>query len=41
MPIRQTQPTRVVVVFDGKGGSQKRKKDLVDIKDKRFKQTQS
>ena len=24
--IRQTQPTRVVVVFDGKGGSQRRKK---------------
>ena len=26
--IRQTQPTRVVVVFDGKDGSQQRKKDL-------------
>ena len=27
--IRQTQPTRVIVVFDGKGGSQRRKKGLV------------
>ena len=30
--IRQTQPSRVVVVFDGKGGSQRRKKPLVDIR---------
>ena len=35
--IRQTQPTRVVVVFDGKGGSQRRKKVFSDYKAQRDK----
>ena len=35
--IRQTQPTRVVVVFDGKGGSQRRKKVFGDYKAQRDK----
>ena len=33
--IRQTQPTRVVVVFDGKGGSQQRKKRFSGYKAQR------
>ena len=33
--IRQTQPTRVVVVFDGKGGSQQRKKKFDGYKAQR------
>lgn len=33
--IRQTQPTRVVVVFDGKGGSTSRKKKFGDYKAQR------
>jgi DNA polymerase-1 len=33
--IRQTQPTRVVVVFDGKGGSQRRKKVFGEYKAQR------
>lgn len=33
--IRQVQPTRVVVVFDGKGGSQRRKKAFGDYKSQR------
>lgn len=35
--IRQTQPTRVVVVFDGKGGSQRRKKAFGGYKAQRDK----
>lgn len=35
--IRQTQPTRVVVVFDGKGGSQRRKKTFSGYKAQRDK----
>jgi DNA polymerase-1 len=35
--IRQTQPTRVVVVFDGKGGSQRRKKAFSGYKAQRDK----
>jgi len=35
--IRQTQPSRVVVVFDGKGGSQRRKKVFGDYKAQRDK----
>ncbi len=35
--IRQTQPTRVVVVFDGKGGSQQRKKRFSGYKAQRDK----
>lgn len=33
--IRQTQPTRVVIVFDGKGGSQRRKKAFSGYKSER------
>ncbi len=33
--IRQTQPTRVIVVFDGKGGSQRRKKRFSGYKSQR------
>ena len=35
--IRNTQPTRVIVVFDGKGGSQKRKKRFSGYKSERSK----
>lgn len=33
--IKQTNPTRVVIVFDGKGGSQKRKKEFEGYKSQR------
>jgi 5'-3' exonuclease len=35
--IRQTQPTRVVVVFDGKDGSRSRKKIYSDIRQEEIK----